>query len=59
MGKLAQALQAANAKISALEQDRAIEARKLEIEAFEAETNRMRVESDDQRRGSAPPEGGG
>ena len=43
MAKLAQALQAAGAKIAALEQDRAHEARKLEIEAFEAETNRMRA----------------
>ena len=43
MAKLAQALQAAGAKIAALEQDRSHEARKLEIEAFEAETNRMRV----------------
>jgi hypothetical protein len=46
MGKLVQALQAANAKIAALEQDRASEARKLEIEAFEAETNRLRVTGD-------------
>lgn len=43
MAKLAQALQAAGAKIAALEQDRSHEARKLEIEAFEAETNRMRA----------------
>lgn len=43
MAKLVQALQAAGAKIAALEQDRAHEARKLEIEAFEAETNRMRA----------------
>ncbi|MDO8380509.1 portal protein [Phenylobacterium sp.] len=43
MAKLAQALQAAGAKIAALEQDRAHQARKLEIEAFEAETNRMRA----------------
>lgn len=49
MGKLAQALQAANAKIAALEQDRAIEARKLEIDAFEAETNRMRATRDGDR----------
>jgi enoyl-CoA hydratase/carnithine racemase len=43
LGKLAQALQAANAKVAALEQDRVHEARRLEIEAFEAETNRMRL----------------
>ncbi len=43
IGKLAQALQAAGAKIAALEQDRSHEARRLEIEAFEAETNRLRV----------------
>lgn len=44
IAKLAQALQTAGAKIAALEQDRGHEARKLEIEAFEAQTNRMRVE---------------
>lgn len=43
MAKLVQALQAAQGRIAALEQDRAHEARRLEIEAFEAETNRMRV----------------
>jgi len=43
MGQLAQALAAAKAEIGALKQDRAHEARKLEIEAFEAETNRMRA----------------
>ena len=43
VGACAQALQAAGAKIAALEQDRAHAARKLEIEAFEAETNRMRA----------------
>lgn len=42
IAKLAQALQAAGTKIAALEQDRSHEARKLEIDAFEAETNRMR-----------------
>ncbi|CAN5774279.1 portal protein [soil metagenome] len=47
MAKLAQALQASGAKIAALEQDRAHEARKLEIEAFEAETNRMRAMTSD------------
>jgi len=41
--QLAQALQAAKARIGALEQDRSHEARKLEIEAFEAQTNRMKV----------------
>jgi hypothetical protein len=41
--KLAQALATAKEKVAALEQDRAHEARKLEIDAFEAETNRMRV----------------
>jgi len=41
--KLAQALAAAKTKIAALEQDRAHEARRLEIEAFEAQTNRMRA----------------
>jgi len=43
MGQLAQALAAAKAEIGALKQDRAHEARKLEIEAFEAETKRMRA----------------
>lgn len=43
MAKLVQALQAAQGRIAALEQDRAHEARRLEIEAFEAETNRMRA----------------
>jgi hypothetical protein len=43
MGQLAQALAAARAEIAGLKQDRAHEARKLEIEAFEAETNRMRA----------------
>ena len=43
MAKLAQALQVAGANIAALEQDRTHEARKLEIEAFEAQTNRMRA----------------
>lgn len=52
MARLAQALQAAGAKIAALQQDRAHAARKLEIEAFEAETNRMRVM---EGRGAAAP----
>ena len=43
LGQLAQALTAAKAEIEALKQDRGHAARKLEIEAFEAETNRMRV----------------
>lgn len=43
MAQLGQALAAAKAEIAALKQDRAHEARKLEIEAFEAETNRMRA----------------
>ena len=43
MAKLAQALNAAKAQIAALQQDRAHEARKLEIDAFEAETNRLRA----------------
>jgi hypothetical protein len=37
------ALTAAKAQIEALKSDRAHEARKLEIEAFEAQTNRMRA----------------
>jgi hypothetical protein len=41
--QMAQALQAAQARIAALEQDRSHEARKLEIDAFEAQTNRMKV----------------
>ena len=43
MAQLGQALAAAKAEIAALKQDRAHEARKLEIEAFEAETNRMKA----------------
>jgi hypothetical protein len=43
LGQLGQALAAAKAEIAALKQDRAHEARKLEIEAFEAETNRMKA----------------
>lgn len=41
--QLGQALAAARAEIAALRQDRAHEARKLEIEAFEAETNRLKA----------------
>ena len=43
IGQLAQALAAAKAQIEALKRDRAQEARKLEIEAFEAETNRLKA----------------
>jgi len=43
MGQLAQALSAAKAQIESLKQDRAHEQRKLEIDAFEAETNRLRA----------------
>lgn len=43
IARLAQALQAAGARIAALEGDRSHEARRLEIEAFEAETNRIRA----------------
>ncbi len=43
LARLAQVLAATKAEISALKQDRSHEARKLEIEAFEAETNRMRA----------------
>lgn len=49
LGQLAQALNAAKAEIAALKQDRAHEARKLEIEAFEAETNRMKAMGGDSR----------
>jgi len=43
LSKLAQALAAAKAQIAALQQDRSHEARKLEIDAFEAETNRLKA----------------
>lgn len=43
LAKLAQALNAAKAQIAALQQDRSHEARKLEIDAFEAETNRLKA----------------
>jgi hypothetical protein len=43
LNQLGQALAAAKAEIAGLKQDRAHEARKLEIEAFEAETNRMKL----------------
>jgi hypothetical protein len=41
--KLSQALSAAQAQVTALQQDRANAARKLEIDAFEAETNRLKA----------------
>ncbi|MFI4965811.1 MAG: portal protein [Caulobacterales bacterium] len=41
--QLAQALAAAKAQVTALEQDRSHAARKLEIDAFEAETNRLKA----------------
>jgi hypothetical protein len=43
LAQLAQALTAAKAEIAALKQDRSHAARQLEIEAFEAETNRMKA----------------
>jgi len=43
MAQLAQALAAAQAEIAKIRQDRTHEARKLEIKAFEAETNRMKA----------------
>ena len=43
LAKLAQTLAAAQAEIAGLKQDRSQAARKLEIEAFEAETNRLRA----------------
>jgi hypothetical protein len=43
LAKLGQALAAARAQLAAMQQDRSHEARKLEIEAFEAETNRLKV----------------
>lgn len=43
IAQMAQALQAAKARIAALEQDRSHEARKLQIDAYEAETNRMKA----------------
>lgn len=43
MGRLVQALTAAKAEIEALKHDRGHEARKLQIEAFEAETNRLKA----------------
>lgn len=43
LAQLAQALTAARAEIAALKQDRSHAARKLEIEAFEAETQRLKA----------------
>jgi len=43
LAQLAQALNAAKAQIATLQQDRSHEARKLEIDAFEAETNRLKA----------------
>ena len=43
LSQLAQALAAAKAEIAALQQDKSHEARRLEIEAFEAETNRLKA----------------
>jgi Phage P22-like portal protein len=43
LAQLSQALAAAKAQIAALRQDRSHEARKLEIDAFEAETNRLKA----------------
>lgn len=43
LSKLGQALAAARAELAALKQDRAHDARRLEIEAFEAETNRLKA----------------
>ncbi len=43
VAKLTQALMAAKAEIAGLRQDRVHAARQLEIEAFEAETNRMKA----------------
>ena len=41
--KLSQALGAANQKLEAMARDQALETRKLEIAAFEAQTQRLRV----------------
>jgi hypothetical protein len=41
--QMAEALAAAKAEIAKLKEDRRLEARRLEVEAFEAETNRMRA----------------
>jgi len=41
--QMGQDLQQANQKIAAMEQDRAIEAQKLQIDQFNAETNRMKA----------------
>ena len=46
IAQLTGALQAGAAKLAAAEHDRALDMRRLEIEAFEAQTNRMRVGGD-------------
>jgi hypothetical protein len=43
LGTLGQALAAARVEIAALKQDQANSARRLQIEAFEAETNRLKA----------------
>jgi hypothetical protein len=43
LAKLGQALAAARVEIAALKQDQANSARRLQIEAFEAETNRLKA----------------
>ena len=43
IAKLTQALQAVGGKLAGLQQEKALESRRLEIEAFEAETNRMKL----------------
>jgi hypothetical protein len=43
IARLTQALQSVGGKLAGLEQNKALEARRLEIEAFEAETNRMKL----------------
>jgi len=45
MQQLSQALQAAKSEIEALKRDKSNEARKLEIEAYEAETRRMEAQA--------------
>ncbi len=43
LAQLGQALAAARAEVAALKQDRALAVRRVEIEAFEAETNRLKA----------------
>ncbi len=54
LAQLSQALTAAKAQIAALQQDRSNASRKLEIDAFEAETNRMKAMQGSAVRPSAP-----